>query len=168
MSHSAVGPDDHRRIERLVHLYAYHLDAGDFRALGSLFARADLYVGEDLVAAKDPAAVSALWERFVRRYPEGTPQTHHVSTNLLVEAEGPDRARAHSYILVFQAAPGFPLQPLTAGDYLDRFARDPHGEWHFTERRIGNHLFGDMSHHLLEPMPEPRTARPQRWERTPG
>lgn len=159
-----LSSDDHRDIERLVHLYPYHLDAGDFRALGELFAQADLRVGEDLVASRDPEAVTRLWERYVRLYTGDTPRTHHMITNLLIDDEGPGRARAHSSVLVLQSVPGFPLQPLTAGDYLDRFARDADGRWHFTERRIGNHLFGDMSHHLLEPMPEPPpNARPQRW-----
>ena len=37
--------------------------------------------------------------------------------------------------------------------------------WRFTERRVGNDLFGDMSHHLLEPMDTSGDIRPQRWER---
>lgn len=162
----SLGFDDHRQIERLVHLYPYHLDAGRFAEMGELFADADVYVGSDLVASKDAQAVARLWERFARIYPNGTPQTHHVATNLIIDEDGPGRARAHSYVLVVQAAPGFPLQPITAGDYLDRFAcRD--GVWRFTERRVGNDLFGDMSRHLLEPMAIRPDARPQRWEDLP-
>ena len=44
-----------------------------------------------------------------------------------------------------------PLAPVIAGDYLDRFAKVD-GTWRFTERRIGNDLFGDLSDHLLEPI----------------
>lgn len=156
--------DDYRQIERLIHLYPYYLDDGRFTEMGELFAQADVYVGSDLVARRDAAAVAALWARYVRIHPNGTPRTHHIATNLIIEDDGPGRARAHSYILVVQHADGFPLQPVTAGDYLDRFARAD-DTWRFTERRVGNDLFGDMSHHLLEPMPVSDRIQPQRWAR---
>src|SRR5262249_16998672 len=150
--------------ERLIYLYPYYLDDGRFVELGELFAHAELYVGPDLVASRDRGAVTALWERYVRIHPNGTPRTRHVATNLLIEDDGPERARAHSYILVMEHADGLPLQPITAGDYLDRFAQVS-GTWRFPERRIGNDLFGDMSRHLLEPMAPAEETRPQRWER---
>lgn len=156
--------DDHRQIERLINLYPYYLDDGRFTELGELFAHADLYVGDNLMAHRDPGAVTALWQRYVRIHPNGTPRTHHIATNVIIDDDGPGRARAHSYILVVQHVAGFPLQPITAGDYLDRFA-EVDGEWRFTERRIGNDLFGDMGHHLLEPMDTSDGTKPQRWER---
>lgn len=156
--------DDHRQIERLIYLYPYYLDDGRFSDLGELFADADLYVGDELVARRDPAAITALWRRYVRIHPNGTPRTHHIATNVIIDDDGPDRARGHSYILVVQHAGAFPLQPITAGDYLDRFAKVD-GTWRFAERRIGNDLFGDLSHHLLEPMDTAGENRPQRWER---
>lgn len=159
-----IDAEDHRQIERLVHLYAYYLDDGRFTELGELFADADLYVGSDLVARRDPATVTALWQRYVRIHANGTPRTHHIATNLIVDDLGPDCARAHSYVLVVQHTGSFPLQPITAGDYLDKFARKD-GRWRFTQRRIGNDLFGDLSHHLLEHMDTPDGNRPQRWER---
>lgn len=159
-----IGFDDHRQIERLIYLYPYYLDDGRFAELAELFADADLYVGDELVARRDPAAIVGLWNRYVRIHPNGTPRTHHIATNVIIDDDGPGRARAHSYILVVQHAGVFPLQPITAGDYLDRFA-EVDGTWRFTERRIGNDLFGDLSHHLLEPMEASGEIRPQRWER---
>jgi hypothetical protein len=159
-----IGFDDYRQIERLIYLYPYCLDDGRFAEMGALFADADVYVGPDLVAHDDAAAVAELWARYVRIHPNGTPRTHHIATNLLIEDDGPGRAKAYSYILVVQHAAGFPLQPITAGDYLDRFAKTG-GSWRFTERRVGNDLFGEMSHHLLEPVDTPDRIRPQRWER---
>ncbi|HTQ94027.1 MAG TPA: nuclear transport factor 2 family protein [Streptosporangiaceae bacterium] len=157
--------DDYRQIERLIYRYPYYLDDGRFTEMGELFADADVYVGPDLIAHHDAAAVAELWARYVRIHPNGTPRTHHIATNLLIEDDGPDRAKAYSYILVVQHAEGFPLQPVTAGDYLDRFAKTG-GSWRFTERKVGNELFGDMSHHLLEPMNTSDPGlRPQRWER---
>ncbi|MGW3472798.1 nuclear transport factor 2 family protein [Saccharopolyspora sp. NPDC000995] len=158
-----LGFDDYRQIEQLIYLYPYYLDDARFAEMGALFADAAVYVGPDLVAHHDPAAVSELWARYVRIHANGTPRTHHIATNLIVEDDGPDRARAHSYILVVQHADGFPLQPITAGDYLDRFAKIE-GRWRFTERRVGNDLFGDMTSHLHEPMAISDRIRPQRWE----
>ncbi|MBY8856834.1 nuclear transport factor 2 family protein [Nocardia sp. CA2R105] len=155
---------DYRRIERLILMYPYYLDDGRFDDMGKLFADADVYIGSELAASKDPAAVAALWRRYVRIHSNGTPRTHHIATNIIVDEEGPERARAHSYILVVQHAAGFPLQPITAGDYLDRFAKSD-GTWRFIERRVGNDLFGNLSHHLIEPMAAGTDIAPQRWER---
>ena len=131
--------------------------------MGQLFAGASVYVGPDLVADHDAAAVAKLWAQYVRIYPNGTPRTNHIATNVLIDSDGPGRARAHSYILVVQHAENFPLQPITAGDYLDKFACQD-ATWRFTERRVGNDLFGDMSRHLLAPMDTSSHIRPQRWE----
>jgi hypothetical protein len=156
--------DEYRQIERLIYLYPYYLDDGRFAEMGELFADADVYVGSELLAHHDAGAVAELWARYVRIHPNGTPRTHHIATNLLIEDDGPGQAKAYSYILVVQHADGFPLQPITAGDYLDRFANTG-GSWRFTERRVGNDLFGNMSHHLLEPMDVSSGIRPQRRER---
>lgn len=158
--------DDYRQIERLVYLYPYHLDEARFDRLGQLFAEADLYIGGELAAHHDPAAVADLWHRFVRLHPNGTPRTRHIATNLLIEDDGPGRARAHSYILVVQHTSAAPLAPIIAGDYLDRFAKVD-GAWRFTERRVGNDLFGDLSQHLLQPIQVAADIRPQRWEDRP-
>ncbi len=155
--------EDHRQIERLIYLYPYHLDEGRFDRLGELFAHADLYIGGELAASSDPVTVAGLWARFVRLYPNGTPRTRHVATNVIIEDDGPDRARAHSYVLVLQHTPGALLAPIIAGDYLDRFARVD-GVWRFTERHVGDDLFGDLSHHLLQPIEVRTDIRPQRWE----
>ena len=111
-------------------------------------------------------AVVELWRRFVRIHPNGTPRTRHIATNLIIDDDGPDKARAHSYILVVQHTAGAPLAPVIAGDYLDRFAKVD-GTWRFTERRIGNDLFGDLSRHLLQPIEVAPDIRPQRWEDLP-
>jgi hypothetical protein len=156
---------DHRAIERLIHLYPYYLDDGQFDLLGGLFERADLYIGPELVARNDPSAVTALWRRYVRVYPNGTPRTRHVVSNIMIDFEDADHAKAYSCVLVLQQPPGLPLQPVITGDYLDRFNRVD-GRWWFSERRVGNDLFGDLSGHLLEPMALADEVGPQRWERS--
>jgi len=43
-------------------------------------------------------------------YPEtGTLRTHHVTTNVIIEPDGSNRARTQSYFTVLQSAPDFPL-----------------------------------------------------------
>ena len=60
-----------------------------------------------------------------RRYPDGTPRTKHVTTNLIVEVDDDaGTATGRSYFTVLQAVPGLPLQPIVAGRYHDRFVRD--------------------------------------------
>ena len=50
---------------------------------------------------------------------------------------------------MFQAAEGFPLQPIITGSYHDRFEKVD-GEWRFTERRESVSQTGDLSAHLLQ------------------
>ncbi len=91
-----------------------------------------------------------------RRYPDGTPRTKHVTTNLIVEVdEGSGTATCRSYFTVLQQAPALPLQPVIAGRYHDRFLRED-GEWHFAERRFLIDLVGDLSQHLLSELPDER------------
>ena len=59
-----------------------------------------------------------------RLYPDGTPGTKHVTTNLIIEIDDQATgAAARSYFTVLQAVPGLPLQPILAGRYRDRFQR---------------------------------------------
>ena len=51
--------------------------------------------------------------------------------------------------MVFQAAPGLPLQPIITGSYLDRFEKVD-GQWRFSERRELVGQTGDLSAHLLQ------------------
>jgi hypothetical protein len=82
------------------------------------------------------------------RYDDGTPRTHHVTTNLLIEiADDELTATCQSRFTVFQKTESLPLQPIIAGRYADSFARTD-GEWHFTERRMRPTLYGDLTQHL--------------------
>ncbi len=47
-----------------------------------------------------------------------------------------------------QATDSVPFQPIVAGRYYDRFARDTDG-WDFTERKADVEMVGDVSDHLL-------------------
>jgi 3-phenylpropionate/cinnamic acid dioxygenase small subunit len=137
---------DTREIENLIARYAELVDTGDFAGLGELFAEG-VFIGG---GARFPGR-EAVRQMFLDRvivYEDGTPRTHHVTTNLIVEAGKPEgSATARCYVTVFQAVPGLLLQPIAAGRYQDRFERHD-GRWRFVERRFDISLTGDLSRHL--------------------
>ncbi|MFD7923431.1 nuclear transport factor 2 family protein [Streptomyces sp. NPDC059740] len=132
-------------IFRLIAEYAELVDTGDFAGVGALFADA-VFIGSG--APVRGREVEQMLRDTVILHEDGTPRTHHATTNLHVDVdEEAGTGTARSYVTVFQALPGFPLQPVAAGRYLDRFAcRD--GRWRFTERQVRIHLVGDVSRHL--------------------
>ncbi len=141
--------DARTQIENLLYLYAEAIDAGDFEAIGELFAHARMIGPDGAVSAEGKQAIQALYEQSTRRYDDGTPGTQHVTTNLILEF-APDlrSATARSRFTVFQALRDFPLQPIITGHYADRFAFSESFGWHFTERRMRPVLLGDLSRHL--------------------
>jgi hypothetical protein len=142
-----LAASDTREIENLISRYAELVDTGDFSGLGELFADGVFVAREDAQFRGREAVRQMLVDRLIR-YADGTPRTHHVTTNFIIEAgELEGCATARSYVTVFQAVPGLPLQPITAGRYRDRFERHE-GRWHFAERRASFHLTGDVSRHL--------------------
>ncbi|MFE3026628.1 nuclear transport factor 2 family protein [Nocardia tengchongensis] len=144
-------PADTTAVMNLIAQYAELVDAGDFTGVGALFADAE-FIG-DGGSVRGSAAVEAMFHAMVIRYEDGTPRTHHVTTNIAIEFdEAPDTATARSYFTVFQALPTLPLQPIAAGRYRDRFQR-VEGHWRFAERRVSMHLTGDLSGHLRMRVP---------------
>lgn len=141
-----MNADDYFAIQRLVFSYPRFLDQGDLSAMSQLFKHADVHFQDGRVCRKNPQELEGIFADFVRIYPDGTPRTRHLTSNLIIEPDGADAAMASSYVVVFQQAGGLPLQPIIAGDYHDQFARVD-GVWRFTRRAIGNDLFGDLSAH---------------------
>jgi hypothetical protein len=140
-------------IERLILTYAERIDRGDFEGVGELFAEGVIAGPDGKPLARGREQARALYERTTRRYEDGTPRTRHLTTNLLVEVdEAEGSARARSYFTVLQGLPDFPLQPIVAGRYEDRFLRSG-GAWRFSERRMFVELVGDVSRHLLIALP---------------
>ena len=138
---------DAREIENLLAEYAELIDAGDFEGLGTLLADAS-FGGEAQGSVTGADAIASLFRRTVQVYEDGTPRTKHVTTNVHIEVDAAaGSARARSYVTVFQALPGLPLQPIVAGRYRDRFERRQ-GHWRFVERRFVTDLVGDVSCHL--------------------
>ncbi|OIJ99236.1 hypothetical protein BIV25_09400 [Streptomyces sp. MUSC 14] len=134
-------------VTNLIATYAELVDDGDFAGVGALFA--DAVLRGSGVPAEGREAVEKMLRDTVILYEDGTPRTHHATTNIAVEVdEEAGTAAARSYVTVFQALPGLPLQPIAAGHYSDRFERSGDGRWRFAERRVRIRLVGDVSRHL--------------------
>jgi 3-phenylpropionate/cinnamic acid dioxygenase small subunit len=136
-------------IADLVHRYAELMDDGDFEAVADLLAEAEISAEGVGFVCHGRDAVLALYSGSTRRYPDGTPRTKHVTTNLIVAAdEEAGTARARSYFTVLQAVPGaLTLQPVIAGRYRDRIERVG-DSWRFSARHLVPELYGDLGHHL--------------------
>jgi ketosteroid isomerase-like protein len=139
--------DDRAAITDLVYRYAELIDAGDFRGVGELLARA-AFGGPRTPKVSGAQNIAAVFAATTRRFDDGTPKTRHLVLNPIVEIAG-DAATARSTFCVVQATERIPLQPIVVGRYDDRFARDPVLGWHFTERIADVQMVGDVSDHLL-------------------
>ncbi|WP_350280511.1 nuclear transport factor 2 family protein [Kribbella sp. HUAS MG21] len=147
MTRVPIDPADGREIENLIARYAELVDDGDFAGVGELLAETT-YQGSG-----NPLQGRAEIEQWFRDtlivYPDGTPRTQHVTTNLAIERDdsNDDEAFARSYVTVLQAVPGDVPQIIAAGRYRDRFERRG-GAWRWAERKITIRLVGDVSKHL--------------------
>jgi hypothetical protein len=145
--------DSATALSNLIARYAESIDGGDFGAVADLLADAAVGAGDSSSLLTGRDALQALFTSTTRLYPDGTPGTKHVTTNLILEIdEEAGRATARSYWTVLQAVPGLPLQPILAGRYHDRFER-AEGVWRFSERRYLVDLVGDVSQHMLDGLP---------------
>lgn len=133
-------------IQKLIHSYPKLLDAGKLEDMGRLFASATVHFeGREAPVVNDAAEVTRMFTDFLRLY-DGIPRTRHLICNVIVEPQSGAVATATSTVLVVQAAPTLPLQPIITGDYRDRFEKRD-ARWCFTERYITNDLVGDLSAH---------------------
>jgi hypothetical protein len=147
---------DGDHIRGLLGTYCRLIDAGDFAGLGALMAGATLRTEDGTTVATGSAEVTALYTDLVRIHEDGTPMTQHLVANTVFrDPPGDGPVTATSSYVVLQATPELRLQPVIAGTYVDTFAPDATGRWHFTERRFGIGRAGDLSHHLTTAIGEP-------------
>jgi len=136
-----------REIENLIAQYTHYLDAGDFAGVAGLFKHGRIIsTGTVSEGSKD---VENHLKTNLQVYPNGTPNTAHVTTNTVLKiSENDNSATASSYMSIFQVDldRDFALQPIIIGRYEDIFAR-LEGAWHFKERNLLLNLIGDYSHH---------------------
>ncbi len=138
----------------LVYRYAECMDGGDFAAAAELFRHARVVLDRATEFSVGAEGILKIWTDSVIRYPDGTPRTKHVTTNLIVEVdEGTGTATCRSYYTVFQQVDTLALQPIIAGRYHDKLERVD-GVWRFCERDYSLvDLVGDLSLHLRRPLP---------------
>ena len=135
-----------REIENLIAQYTHLLDNGNFAGVGALFAHGRI---GSLGEYTDGAAIEAMLKSNLQIYPNGTPQTAHVTTNTVIHiSDDESLATAKSYLIIYQqdVERSFPLQPVMTGTYDDIFIRLD-GQWHFKERSLSMGFAGDLSHH---------------------
>jgi hypothetical protein len=143
---------DYFLIQNLLNRYSDAVDRGDFNAVGEMFRHADVYFpGETTPSVRAGTGdFAAQLRKWTRVYAEtGTPRTRHLCTNPILDFDDAAHARCQTTFVVFQAAPGFPLQPIITGTYVDRFEK-VNGQWRFAERRERVGQTGDLSAHLLQ------------------
>jgi hypothetical protein len=140
---------DADEIRDLLFAYCWHMDRGEFDALGALFAHASVADGTapDAPEVTGADAIATLYRDRCIVYADGTPRTKHVCTNVIVELDADGQhASTRSNFLVEQQLDDFPLQPIVGGRYHDRFERVD-DRWRFVERRFFVDLVGDVSRH---------------------
>ena len=141
---------DWHAINTLLMTYAEHVDAGRFEDVAAMFEHSTYRIehgdGAHVSSYEGSAPVQAFCEQ-TRLYPDGTPRTKHVITNVVIDVDG-DRARSRCYATVFQQTDVLPLQPIASGRYVDQFERVD-GTWRFADRLITGFLHGDRSQHVL-------------------
>ena len=154
-STSPLAPANARTaIENLMFLYSEAIDAGDFPAIGELFAKGRMLGPDGGISGDGKEGVQAIYDQSTKLYEDGTPKTQHVNTNLIFEFAPDGRsAKVRSRFTVFQALPDFPLQPIITGHYADIFAYTEADGWHFVERGMRPVLLGDLSRHLKYELP---------------
>jgi 3-phenylpropionate/cinnamic acid dioxygenase small subunit len=141
------------QITNLLYRYAECIDTGDLAGAASLFEHAVIRVGAGEAGTMDAGGLLKFLTKMVILYPDGTPRTRHLTTNPIVEVdEHAGTATCRSYYTVLQQTDDFPLQPIVAGRYHDRFERLDR-RWRFSYRDYTMmELIGDLSHHLAQPM----------------
>jgi ketosteroid isomerase-like protein len=129
----------------LIYSYAELIDNGDVDGIVALFSHASIVSSEgQIFSGRDQ--LRRLWADGLKLH-DGSPRTHHLVTNVDVRlGEDTLHATGKSYITVFQALPGFPLQAIAAGHHVDTFEKS-NGIWRFVERRDHRDLVGDLSNH---------------------
>jgi hypothetical protein len=101
--------------------------------------------GPEPVVHRGSSEVKAAILGVTRMYPDGTPRTKHVVTNVIIELDG-DTATSRCYLTVFQQTDTLPLQAIATARYVDRFERSEEG-WRFTYRFVTDGMGGDTSQH---------------------
>ena len=139
--------DDVEAIRALIHRYAELIDLGDLDAVAALFTHGTWSSPGRGAPLRGAEQVRHAYDGVILY--DGIPSTKHVISNVTIEIADGTTATARSYFTVLQGRPDFPLQPVIAGRYHDKFECVDDG-WRFADRQIIPDLIGDLSHHLRD------------------
>jgi 3-phenylpropionate/cinnamic acid dioxygenase small subunit len=148
--HEPARVEDWNAINSLLMTYAECVDAGRWDEVAAMFEHATYRIeraDEAQTSSYQGAEQVRAFCEATRLYPDGTPRTKHVITNVVIEVDG-DRADARSYATVFQQTDVLPLQAIACGRYVDRLER-VRGTWRFADRLMTGFLLGDRSQHVV-------------------
>jgi hypothetical protein len=138
---------DREDILHLMNQYCFAVDTGDLEGFAGLFEHGQWAMESMRPRIGKQAVLDFL--KGVRIYPDGTPRTKHVSSNVDIKIDkAKGVATGQSYVTVFQQTDDFPLQPIFSGHYFDEF-ECVDGAWRFVSRSIRSTLVGDMSAHAV-------------------
>lgn len=140
---------DHNSIMNLLALYAEKVDRGDAKGMTELFKNAAIKWGIDAPVIHGFDAMLELYENVIRLHADGTPRTHHIITNPIIEiSEDGLTATARTYYTVIQQTDKIPLQVIAGGRYHDTFVKK-NGSWEYSNRNYFMDFRGDISEHVL-------------------
>ena len=127
-----------RACERLIFAYTRALDLGDSSAAADFFAEHGS-LARPMAPAQIIQGREAIRASLLSR--PKTLLTKHLTTNVLIDVESPERASGISYLTMIAttpaagaAAPHLSPGPLYFGEFKDRFVLED-GIWRFSERR---------------------------------
>jgi 3-phenylpropionate/cinnamic acid dioxygenase small subunit len=121
---------------------------GDGHGVAALFGQATVKWGVGAAETFGARPMLELFERVIRLHEDGTPRTHHLITNPLVEiGEDGTSATCRSYYTVVQQTGTVPLQVIAGGRYHDWFAKED-GVWRFARREYFMDFRGDLRDHV--------------------
>ena len=117
--------------ERLIYRFAQLNDAGDASRI------AEAFVPEGSFARPSDPDRPVVGREAIFRFFRDRPKrkTRHAMSNVVVDVDGPDQARATSYVVLYTGAEGS-IASIAVGTFDDVIVRR-HGAWLFQERRGG-------------------------------
>ncbi len=125
--------EDQLAIQAVLIEYGKFLDAKDYAAYASLFARDGVWTG-GFGSFTGPAAIRKMLEDNLGKAAPGyiNKSSYHLMSSPLISVTG-DAATAESRYLFFTASPENKPIPTLAGRYVDRFVRED-GAWKIKRR----------------------------------
>lgn len=137
-------------ILNLLYTYAERVDSGDAEGTAELFRHAEIKWGVDAPVLFGYEAVLKIYHDFIRVHSDGTPRTHHLVTNAIIDIDSDGKtAKARSYYTVIQQTEKTPLQVIAGGRYHDQLEK-VEGQWRLKRRDFFMDFRGNISDHVFQ------------------